>query len=155
MTKARLAGIFYLFTFVTGMAGLLAGTGLLVANSIATICYVGVTVLFYELFKPVNRAISLTAGLFSAAGCILNFLALFYRLPINPLAFFGVYCVLIGFLIFESRFMPRALGIVLAIGGLSWLTFASSALAHRLSPYNYGPGILAEGALTVWLLAFG
>jgi hypothetical protein len=43
----------------------------------------------------------------------------------------------------------------LAIGGVSWLTFAVPPLARALSPYNYGPGILAEGALTVWLLVNG
>ena len=43
----------------------------------------------------------------------------------------------------------------MAIGGLGWLTFLSPSLAGSLSPFNLAPGILGEGALTVWLLAKG
>jgi hypothetical protein len=74
---------------------------------------------------------------------------------VNPLAVFGVYCLLIGYLIFQSTFLPRILGLLMAFGGLGWLTFASSELANYFSPYNLAPGILGEGALTVWLLIFG
>ncbi len=38
------------------------------------------------------------------------------------------------------------------IGGLGWLTFGYPALGRALSPYNYAPGIIGEGALTLWLL---
>ena len=74
---------------------------------------------------------------------------------VNPLALFGVYCVLIGYLIFRSTFLPRILGGLMAMGGLGWLTFVSSTLANSLTPYNLAPGILGEGALTVWLLVKG
>ena len=43
----------------------------------------------------------------------------------------------------------------MAIGGLGWLTFLSPLLANYLSPYNLAPGILGEGALTLWLLVKG
>lgn len=157
MNTGRLAGVFYLATFVTGMAALAAGTSMVVANGIATACYVGVTVLFYRLFKPVNPTVSAIAAAFSAIGCALSALALFHLrpVPISELPFFGCYCILIGWLIVSAPNMPSALGIALAIGGVSWLTFAIPPLARTLSPYNYAPGILAEGALTVWLLARG
>jgi hypothetical protein len=73
----------------------------------------------------------------------------------NPLVFFGFYCTLIGYLIFRSTFLPRILGVLMAIGGLGWLTFASPSLSHSLYPYNLAPGIIGEGALTLWLLAVG
>ena len=157
MNTGRLAGIFYLGTFVTGMGALVLGARMDVANTIATICYVGVTVLFYLLFKPVSRPVSLVAGAFSATGCVLALIRGLHlaRPPVNELAFFGCYCILIGYLIFRSGFIPRWLGVLLAIGGLSWLTFGWPALARALSPFNYGPGILGEGLLTVWLLVFG
>ena len=41
------------------------------------------------------------------------------------------------------------------VAGLGWLTFVSTTLANALSPYNMLPGIVGEGALTLWLLAFG
>jgi hypothetical protein len=157
MNTARAAGVFYLGTFVTALLALAAGSSMEVANAIATACYVGVTVLFYLLFRPVNPRLSLVAALFSAAGCVLGLLRGLHlaRSPINELALFGCYCCLIGYLIYRSGFVPRALGILLAIGGLSWLTFGWLPLARALSPFNYVPGIFAEGLLTIWLLARG
>jgi hypothetical protein len=75
--------------------------------------------------------------------------------PVNPLALFGCYCILIGYLVVSSTFVPRLLGIAMAIGGVSWLTFGVPALARALVPFNDAPGILAEGALTAWLLVKG
>ena len=71
------------------------------------------------------------------------------------MVFFGFYCLLIGYLIFRSTFLPRILGVLMAFAGLGWLTFLSPMLANHLSPYIFAPGILGEGALTLWLLAMG
>jgi hypothetical protein len=157
MNTGRLAGLSYLATFVTGFLALALGTGMAVANAIAALCYVGVTVLLYVLFKPVSPRVSLVAALFSATGCVLSLLRGLHlaRPPVSELAFFGCYCILIGYLIFVSTLLPRTIGVVMAIGGLSWLTFAWPHLARSLSPFNYAPGILAEGLLTIWLVAFG
>jgi hypothetical protein len=69
--------------------------------------------------------------------------------------FFGVYCLLIGNLIFRSTFLPRLLGVLMALAGLGWLTFLSPPLANHLSPYNLVLGFLAELALMLWLLVRG
>jgi hypothetical protein len=74
---------------------------------------------------------------------------------INSLVFFGFYCILIGYLILRSTFLPRILGALMVLGGLGWLTFLSPPLASYLAPYNMFPGILGEGVLTLWLLAVG
>jgi hypothetical protein len=157
MNMGRMAGIFYLGTFVTGFLALAFGAGMAVANAIAVVCYIGVTVLFYLLFKPVNQPVSLLAATLSGIGCVLGLLRGLHlaQPPINELALFGCYCLLIGYLIFVSKFLPKALGVLLAIGGVSWLTFGWPPLTRWLSPYNYAPGIFAEGLLTIWLLAFG
>ena len=44
----------------------------LVTGLIATACYIAVTTLFYELFKPVNRSLSLLAAFFSLVGCAIQ-----------------------------------------------------------------------------------
>ncbi len=160
--QARIAGVFYLLTFLTGgFAAVFAGRGLVAygeaADLIATACYIVVTLLFYGIFKPVNRSLSLLAALFSLVGCAISALRPFHLAPfhINPLVFFGFYCLLIGYLIFRSTFLPRILGVLMAFGGLGWLTFLSPQLANYLSPYSMAPGVFGEGALTLWLLAMG
>ena len=163
-SRARIAGVFYLLTILAGAFAAFVGGKLVVyseaANLIASACYAAVTLLFYGLFKPVDASLSLIAAVFSLAGCVLSVLSVLHLLPsyissVNPLVFFGVYCLLIGYLIFQSTFLPRILGALMAFGGLGWLTFVLPELANYLSPYNLAPGILGEGALTVWLLIFG
>jgi hypothetical protein len=75
-------------------------------------------------------------------------------------AFFGLHCLLIGGLILGSSFMHRAVGILMACGGLGWLTFAlanllSPALGRTLSPYILLPGMIGEASLILWLLVKG
>ena len=157
-TKARIAGVFYLLTILTGASGFIAGGPLRSVTLLgSTLCYVVVTVLFYGLFGAVSRSISAVAAIFSLAGCALSILGFFQvdSTHTNPLVFFGCYCLVIGYLILRSRFLPRVLGALMALGGLGWLTFVSSGLSAYLSPYNMLPGILGETALTVWLLAAG
>jgi hypothetical protein len=156
--KARIAGVFYLLTILTG-ASALAVPGPLRSPILlsSTVCYIVVTVLFYGLFRAVSRKISALAAVFGLAGCALSILGFFHldSLHTNPLVFFGFYCLLIGYLILRSTFLPRFLGALMALGGLGWLTFVSPRLSAYLSPYNMLPGILGETALTLWLLAAG
>lgn len=158
ISKARIAGVFYLLNILTGASALFSTGSLGIAvNLLATACYVAVTVLFYALFKPVNASLNLLAAAFSLVGCalsVLNVLDLVHS-PVNPLVFFGFYCVLIGWLVFRSTFLPRILGVLMIFGGLGWLTFLFPPLASSLSPYNMAPGILGETVLTLWLLIKG
>lgn len=157
-SKARIAGVFYLLTILTGTFAFIFQGPLRSAMLLAsTGCYIAVTVLFYGLFRPVNRGIAGVAAAFSLIGCALSILGVFHpgSTSLNPLVFFGCYCLLIGYLILRSTFLPRIVGVLMAFGGLGWLTFVSPALSHQLSPYNMAPGILGETALTVWLLAMG
>lgn len=150
---ARMAGIFYLLTFVTGIYALLVGgrTGA-AAGLIAGGCYLAVTALFYFLFKPVNRALSLLAAVVSVTGIAAGPLG---WKAVHPLVFFGVYCLLIAYLVFRSTFLPGVLGALMAVAGLGWLTFLSPELVRDLYPYNLAPGVVGEGALTLWLLVRG
>jgi len=71
------------------------------------------------------------------------------------LVFFGLWCVLIGYLIFRSTFLPRILGLLLAIDGIGWMTFMSPPLGHYLFPIIAVASGLAEIPLQLWLLIFG
>jgi hypothetical protein len=72
------------------------------------------------------------------------------------IVFFGLWCVLIGFLIFHSAFLPRVLGILLAISGLGWMTYIYPPLAeHLFVPYLAGASAMGEFPLLLWLLIAG
>jgi hypothetical protein len=159
---ARLTGIVYLLYFLTAvLAAILAGHKLvaygIATNLIATSCYLVLTLLFYGLFKPVSRLFSLIGALFGLTGCIVMTLGFFPRvsLPISPFLFFGPYCLLIGYLIFRSTFLPRLLGVLMALAGLGWLAFLFPAVAHHLSICIEAVGIVAEASLMLWLIVMG
>jgi hypothetical protein len=71
--------------------------------------------------------------------------------------FYGVGSILLGYLIFRSGYLPKVLGVLLAISGLGFVTrsfllvlapaYASSALLV--------PTVVAGLALTLWLLVRG
>jgi len=71
------------------------------------------------------------------------------------LVFFGFWCVLTGYLIFKSTFMPRILGLLEALAGLCWLTFIWPPFAHYVSPSNQILAGLGEVSLMLWLLVRG
>ena len=156
--KARTAGVFWLMVFLAGSFALFAGRGTAAfsaANLVAPLCYIVVTLLLYDLLKPVNRCVSLLAAVFGLAGCAVSLLGPTRFIYLRDLVFFGVQCVLVGYLVFRSTFLPRVLGVLMVLAGLGWLTFAWAPLARSLSPYNLMPGMLGEGALIVWLIAKG
>jgi hypothetical protein len=212
--KARLAGMFYLLTILTRMfveifvrnrlvvSGDAAATATNIlaheplwrwafaVDIIAFASYGALTALFYELFKPVNRSVSLAAAFFSLVACAVQAVgSLFHLAPLvllgsTPylrvfnveqlqalalmflrlralcyhnigLVFFGLYCLLIGFLIFRSAFLPRIIGVLMMLAGLSYAMFLSPPLATYLQPYILVfPGV-GQIALTLWLLAMG
>ena len=159
--KARFTGAVYLLYFLTAiLAEFLVNHGHgaygLAVNLISAAFYVAVTVLFYYLFKPVNAGLSFLAAVISLVGCLITVLNLFHVAEqISPLLFFGPYCLLLGYLILRSAFLPRVLGVLMVLAGLGWLTFLTRGATSHLVPYLEGLGILAEGLLMLWLLILG
>lgn len=211
-SKARIAGAFYLLTIAMGVASVALRGSLIVssdatattvnilahetpyrlsfvADFIGMLCYIVVTALFYEMFKPVNRSISRVAAFISLVGCAVGAVSLLFELApflflsdapylrvfslgqLQALAFaffklggqtnniglvlFGFYCLLIGYLILRSTFLPRAVGVLMMIAGVGWLTFLHPPLSKVLFPYSVAPGLIGELSLTLWLLVKG
>lgn len=160
------------------------------ADLLAFASYVALTAILYELFKPVNRGLSLAAASFSLVACAVQALSsLFHLAPLLllggapylgvfgveqlqalasmflrlraaayhniGLVYFGVYCLLVGILILKSTFLPRILGALMALAGLSYLAFLSPLFARSLQPYILVfPGV-GQVSLCLWLLVMG
>jgi len=129
------------------------------------VAQVGVSALFYDLLKPVNRSLARISAIIGLTGCGIKTMArLFYYAPLLLLGgasylsaippaqlealslafikinnqgaaigiiFFGFETLLRGWLLFNSGFLPRFLGVVSLIGGLGWLTFLWPPLGNQ------------------------
>ena len=71
------------------------------------------------------------------------------------LVFFGVFQLALGWLIYRSTFLPRAIGVVVAVAGLGWLTYLYPPLAAFLATPLAVLGFAAEFSLMLWLLIAG
>lgn len=74
------------------------------------------------------------------------------------LAVFGFFCLVAGYLIYQSRFLPRTLGVMMVIAGVcyhinSFIHFL--APQYSLFPFVVLPCLIAELSLTLWLIVRG
>ena len=70
------------------------------------------------------------------------------------------YLLAAGYLVFRSTFLPRVIGVLLAIGAVSYLiysfaSFISPEFAAHLVPYIQLPSLVGEGSLCLVLLVIG
>jgi len=159
--KARVAGVLFLLLVLTAAVteffahGRLSSAADVAAGIIEVSCMIAVTLLFYDIFRPVNKRLSLLAVIFNLVGLTFE-LFQFQPHGVNiGLGFHGCYWILIGYLILRSTFLPRILGALMAIAGLCWLTYLSPPLASYLSPYILASVLLVEGLAFLWLLVMG
>ncbi|HYN63437.1 MAG TPA: DUF4386 domain-containing protein [Candidatus Limnocylindrales bacterium] len=76
------------------------------------------------------------------------------------LIFFGCECLVLGYLIFRSGYLPRAIGVLMQLAGLCYIVNSFSlllapALAGRLFPLILIPAFVGEASLCLWLLVRG
>ena len=166
----------------------------LVTHIVVCVTNVPLAVIFYDLFKVVNRRLALLVAVFTivgtaveAAGLLNQFVPLVllgsgpYASELSPSqaqalaymsadlakigysissVFLGCYGVCIGYLVFRSTFLPRVIGVLLAFGALSYLTYGvayllAPAFAFNLVPWIQLPSLLGEGSFCLWLLIAG
>jgi hypothetical protein len=166
----------------------------LVAHIVVTLTNVPLAVIFYDLFKVVNRRLAmldvfftLVATAVEVAGLVNQFAPLVLlgsgpyssALPAAQLqalaympgalsaidydiytVFFGFDIIFVGYLVFRSTFLPRVIGVLLAIDGLAYLVYSFADLlapgfAGHLVPWIQLPALFGEGSLCLWLLVVG
>ena len=66
--------------------------------------------------------------------------------------FFGCYLLLTAFLVFKSTFLPRILGILVAIAGLGWLVYLSPPVAVHFFRFIAAASAIGEIPLELWLI---
>jgi hypothetical protein len=159
--KVRMAGVLFLFLVLTSTfteffaRGRLSFAAHVAAGVIEISCMIAVTLLFYDIFKPVDRRLSLLAASFNVVAVTLELLQFLPHGVNIGLGFHGFYWILIGYLILRSTFLPRILSALTAIAGLCWLIFLSPTLTNYLSPYILASAFLVEGSVFLWLLVMG
>ncbi len=165
-----------------------------VADLVTLICGTILSLIFYILFKPVNRNLSLLALIFSiTAGAVMatnllnqlapllllhntSYLKAFtiWQLQTSSLFFlnlqsqgynislllFAFYFPIIGWLVYNSNFLPRILGVIYAMAGLGYLInslawFLFPHLAALLFPYVLLPALIGETSMSLWLIFKG
>src|SRR5919199_6068694 len=167
----------------------------LAAHVVVTVTNVPLAVIFYDLFKVVNRRFALLDAFFilvataiEAAGLLHQFAPLVLldsgpsasALPAAQLqalayapgsalsaidysihtVFFGLDILCAAYLVLRSTFLPRAIGVLLAIDGVAYLLYSFAdflvpGFAAQLVPWIQLPALLGEGSLCLWLLVVG
>jgi hypothetical protein len=155
-------------------------------------CDVALSIILYDLLRPVSRSLALTAIAFRlvADACLIvatffHFAPLFFLggagyLNVMPVAqlqalalesikihalgyevcmvFFGIHAMLAGWLIARSTYIPRLIGLLLAVSGALYVANSFAGLVYpelNVPIYLLLPGFLAENALAWWLLIRG
>jgi hypothetical protein len=76
------------------------------------------------------------------------------------LIFFGVEILIVGYLIWKSGYIPKAIGVLMQLAGVCYLVNSfsmvlSPALASMLFPAILLPALVGESAFCLWLLIKG
>lgn len=216
-TYARTAGFFYLLIILCGIfSEVVVRSSLIVpsdatttanniiasaslfrlgfaADTIMLFSDVIVMVLFYVLFRPVDRTLSLLAAAFRLMmAAILGFNLLNHYAPLLilngsdylgtfttaqlhalvllfmelhqhgydlGLLFFGLHCLVLGYLIIKSNYIPRIIGTAIMLAGLvylagSFILFLMPNYADAVAPAYVIP-LIAELSLALWLIVKG
>jgi hypothetical protein len=190
-TRGRVLGAFYLFLIAAGIIAQVVISDRLVVSADATrtasniiankslyrlgytlfmlemVANVVVSMMFYDLLKPVNRSVARLSAILGYTGCGIKTMArLFYYAPLILLSgasyltglqpgqaeaislaliklnyqgaaiaviFFAGEGVLRGWLLYNSGFLPRFLGVMTMVAGFGWLTYLWPPLGSQAS----------------------
>lgn len=146
-------GLYVLLAPVHRALSLLAAWFRLVYTAIALVALLNLATVFRLVHAPGRGTELGAAQLHSQVDLLLR--SFHYEWGMG-LVLFGVYLVLLGYLVYRSGYIPRFLGVLLAIAGVGWLVDSSSPYLFpnadlRLLMITF----LGEIVFMAWLLARG
>lgn len=178
---ARIAGALYLINIICGAFALgyvqsaaptvtanevLYRAGI-AAHVVVTLTNVPLAMIFYELFRVVSRRAATLIAFFTLVATAIEASSLSNQVshPIPPAydvytVFFAFYAIVIGYLIVTSALLPRAIGALMVLDGVTYLLYGfadmvAPGFASHLVPWTQLPILAGEGSLCLWLLVAG
>ncbi|KMM75378.1 hypothetical protein ACP93_11970 [Xanthomonas sp. NCPPB 1128] len=133
---------------------------LFVLLNMASLAVEAVSKLFQLLVLPLASA-SASAEEPRQAAALASLALLGHEVGFNiALLFFGAACLVSGTLTWRSRYLPRFVGALMVLAGLSYLVASFAALlapavARMLSPGILLPVLVGETTFCLWLLIRG
>jgi len=150
---ARLAGRLYVVYVGLALAG--AALGSLALSLIGTAAYFVLSVQIYRLVARVDRRVAFVLLPLAALGCVIQGAGMSgadRELQRLALVFFSLFLIALGYLVARSGFMPRAIGIYLALAGIAWCTVVIAGLPSPIALILMAFGGGAELVFALWLL---
>lgn len=118
--------------------------------------------LFQLLVKPILTSTSMAQAFEPAQlHALANFALRSHDVAFNfALILFGATCIIYGYLIFASGYLPKFVGVLMQIAGAAYIVACISALffpafSKLISPAILVLPLIGEGSLCLWLLVKG
>jgi|SRR5438067_7013279 len=149
----RAAGIAYVAYFVLAIMG--AATASAPLSVLGTAVYFVLAIFLYRSFWRADRGIALALLPLAAIGCVIQAVGIIEadrEVQRLALLFFGLFLVVLGYLVARSMSAPRRLGYALALAGLGWCALMIPGLPGAAVVGVMIFGAVAEIVFAAWLL---
>jgi hypothetical protein len=143
--------------YVVYVALAVAGAALssLELSIVGTAAYFVLSVQLYRLVAPVDHRVAFVLLPLAALGCVIQGAGMIESdrdLQRLALVFFSLFLVALGYLVARSNFLPRAIGVYLALAGIAWCAVVIASVPAPIAVVLMGFGGLAELVFALWLL---
>jgi hypothetical protein len=178
---ARIGGALYLVIIIAGFSSEFFFRTMrigIVLEYICIVCTIVLAMIYYFLLKPVHKELNLLAAFFRMVSISVQAVSLVslvealssstsalsirsHSIGYNASLLILGFCFLIhGYLIFKSGFLPKALGILILLAGIGYITHCFTFILQPsftkwTFPIMMLPVLGGEVSLCIWLLVKG
>jgi hypothetical protein len=151
--QAAITALIYFGYFLLSIAG--QATHSTPLSLFGTAWYFIVAVALWRLFAPADRRVAVAVLPLAALGCVVQGVGQIQSdtgLQTAAIAYFGLFEIVLGYLIARSRGVPRWLGVALAMAGAAGLAVVVADIPTTIRFAAVALGGLSELALLIWLI---